>query len=114
MNENIFDNIKAICANYPNISLSIQDWCSIMKDKNSLWKMVDIVTTKDLLMNGNYGILFGCRIIVSRVIPEGNFRVSMKIDPINPSKKLEDWSPQMNLKINLHDIERYLKLVAFW
>lgn len=110
MNENI---LKIICEKYPNIAISIQDWCYIIKD-STLRKTMGIITQKNLLRNGYYGSLFGCKIIVTKIISEGYFRISMKIDPINPNKKIEDWSPEMSFKFSMKDIEKYLNLTAFW
>ncbi|CAB4196525.1 hypothetical protein UFOVP1290_45 [uncultured Caudovirales phage] len=105
------DKIKQICSKYTNICISLDSYIDIIKIH---YEFLECITDRNTLSHGYFANILGSKVFVSRIIDPNHFRISCKENLETNSFDVKDWSPEMNLEIDISNIERYLNMIAFW
>ena len=93
-------NISAICIN-------INEYIYLMNNTD-----LDVVTVRHILQTGHYANIYGLKCYVSNKTVDPNFIKFSNKENQSP-KEDKDWTPIVPIEC-AHQIDRALKLKAFW
>ena len=111
MSDNLKNNLIRLIQNSPCACINITEFTLFLKDED-LRKMLDPVTSKDILITGLYGFIGTSKIYVSRSVQPGYIKLS-ELEYPNPNLKA-GWSIQLDLNSSEEELNRMMELIAFW
>ena len=106
-------NFRYLIEDFKNICVNIDmftDMC--LKRGAPLFSLFDPATSRELLLAGNFGSMFKCKIWVNKSIPVDCIKISNQL--IHDVKE-DKWSLPVPLRlVDINNFDRILNLKAFW